>query len=84
MIRHIEEREAIAVTGHEYGCFEIFAEELVEAGQAETGAMDELLDDGREVIEHYLDAMDRGGCRRECGQVWTAADLAEIREMFRE
>jgi hypothetical protein len=45
MINHQDEKQAVAeATEHTYGCFEQVAEELVEAGVAETGEYDELLE----------------------------------------
>ncbi len=42
-IAHNAEALAVAETGHTLGCFERIAEELIEAGEAETGHHDEVL-----------------------------------------
>jgi hypothetical protein len=56
MINHQAEKAAVAeVTEHSYGCFEQIAEELVEAGIAQTGEFDEeLTPGGRTVLVEFL------------------------------
>ncbi len=57
MIDHNAEKAAIAAaTEHTYGCFEQVAEELVEAGIAETGEYDEVLPTRgfRDVLTEWL------------------------------
>lgn len=58
--------EAAEALPHELGCFETFAEELVEAGTATTGHYDEVLSDGLTVIGRFHVTMEETRARCAC------------------
>jgi hypothetical protein len=51
MIDH--EAEKTEALPHELGCFEEYAELLIEAGEAETGEHDEILPSGMTVVARF-------------------------------
>lgn len=64
MIDH--EAEALEAQPHELGCFETYAEELIEAGVAETGEHDEFLRNGQTVIARFHMEMVEGTAACNC------------------
>lgn len=69
--------EMIEALPHEYGCFEIYAEKLIEDGITETGEYDEILDNGVSVIGRFHQEMTAGTAKCECQAPIRAAALAE-------
>lgn len=49
----IREIEADAAAPHGLGCFEEYAEKAVETGDSTEGAYDEVLSDGRTLMNHF-------------------------------
>lgn len=58
--------EAAEAHPHELGCFETYAEELVEAGAAQTGHYDEVMPDGMTVIGWFHTTMEETPARCTC------------------
>lgn len=67
-IRNIE---ADAAAPHELGCFEIYAEELVEAGTATTGEHDEIIG-GMTVAARFHMEMVEGTAECRCQAAYDA------------
>jgi hypothetical protein len=51
--------EALEALPHELGCFEIYAEELVEAGIAITGAHDEIIGGMTVAARFHMEMVER-------------------------
>jgi hypothetical protein len=58
--------EALEALPHELGCFEAFAEELVEAGVAQAGEHDEILRGGMTVMARFHRDMVEGASECAC------------------
>jgi hypothetical protein len=64
---HLTEGDLVADTAHDTGCWEWFAEELIEAAPNFTGAgrHDDRID-GRTLWQHFLDAIEHGTLDCHC------------------
>lgn len=45
--------EAAEAAPHEMGCWEVYAEEVIEAGNAQTGTYDEILSNGMRLVDSF-------------------------------
>lgn len=79
MIGQETEKREVAETGHKYQCFEINAERLIEDGDAETGAWDEILDRKgyRLLIDVFCEIVTEHPDRCECTAQPTAEEAEE-------
>lgn len=80
-IDHDIERDLTGESGHGHGCWEIFSEKAVEAGQVATGRHDDEID-GVTLFVAWLDAIEGGLCERQQGCPGTEYDGPD--EVYRD